>query len=58
VLTDASSLASMMPPVGGLNRALEAEISASTGANAVLQVEWQVLPALCAGWGAGETVRV
>jgi hypothetical protein len=41
----------MMPPVGGLNRALEAEISASTGANAVLQVEWQVLPALCAGWG-------
>jgi hypothetical protein len=46
VLTDGSGLAIMMPPAGGLNRALEAEITASTGLTAALQFEWQVLPAL------------
>lgn len=53
VLTDGNGLASMMPPAGGLNRALEAEITASTGASAVLQFEWQVLPALAGDEGNG-----
>lgn len=53
VLTDGSGLASMMPPAGGLNRTLEAEITASTGASAVLQFEWLVLPALAQDEGSG-----
>lgn len=46
VLTDGNGLASMMSAAGRLNRALEAEIKASTGATAALQFEWQVMPTL------------
>jgi len=53
VVTDGNGLASMLPPTGGLNRALEAEITASTGASAALQFEWQVLPRLAQDEGSG-----
>ena len=49
VLTDGNGPASMMPPVSGLHRALEAEITASSGASAALQFEWLVLPTLAPG---------
>jgi hypothetical protein len=51
-VTDANGLATLMPSVGGLGRALQIEVMASAGTATPLQYELSVLPLLSPATGA------